>query len=50
MRGESNGKSMPMKICLVCSPGGHLTQMLRLIEMGAFEGHKTFFITHRDQS
>jgi len=33
-----------MKIALVCSPGGHLTQMLLLIE--AFEGHNIFFITH----
>src|SRR5271157_2139140 len=33
-----------MKICLVCSTGGHLTQMLRL--MDAFRGHSIFFITH----
>jgi UDP-N-acetylglucosamine:LPS N-acetylglucosamine transferase len=32
-----------MKICLVCSPGGHLTEILHLME--AFEGHQTFFIT-----
>jgi beta-1,4-N-acetylglucosaminyltransferase len=33
-----------MKVCLVCSHGGHLSEMLRLIE--AFEGHETFFITY----
>ena len=33
-----------MKICMVCSHGGHLTEMLYLIE--AFEGHDTFFITY----
>ena len=33
-----------MKIALVCSPGGHLTQMFLLIE--AFKGHDIFFITH----
>ena len=32
-----------MKICLVCSYGGHLTEILKL--MDAFEGHETFFIT-----
>lgn len=33
-----------MKICLVCSHGGHLTEILHLME--AFEGHETFFITY----
>ena len=33
-----------MKICLVCSHGGHLAEMLHLKE--AFEGHETFFITY----
>lgn len=33
-----------MKICLVCSHGGHLTEVLHLKE--AFEGHETFFITY----
>jgi beta-1,4-N-acetylglucosaminyltransferase len=33
-----------MKICLICSHGGHLTEMLQLME--AFEGHKVFFITY----
>lgn len=33
-----------MKICLVCSYGGHLSEMLQVTE--AFEGHETFFITY----
>jgi len=33
-----------MKICLVCSHGGHLTELLEIIE--AFEGHETFFVTY----
>jgi len=33
-----------MKICLACSHGGHLAEMLHLQE--AFEGHETFFITY----
>jgi beta-1,4-N-acetylglucosaminyltransferase len=33
-----------MKICLVCSHGGHLAEILQL--MDAFEGHETFFITY----
>lgn len=33
-----------MKICIVCSHGGHLTEILHLIE--AFEEHETFFITY----
>lgn len=33
-----------MKICLICSHGGHLTEILHLKE--AFEGHETFFITY----
>jgi 1,2-diacylglycerol 3-alpha-glucosyltransferase len=32
------------KICLVCSHGGHLTELLRL--MDAFDGHEYFFITY----
>lgn len=32
-----------MKICLVCANGGHLIEMLQL--MDAFEEHETFFIT-----
>ena len=33
-----------MKIALVCSHGGHLTQMLRII--GAFDGKDIFFISY----
>jgi len=33
-----------MKICLICSHGGHLTELLQLME--AFEGHETFFVTY----
>ena len=33
-----------MKIALVCSHGGHLTEMLYLME--AFKGHEVFFITY----
>jgi UDP-N-acetylglucosamine:LPS N-acetylglucosamine transferase len=39
---ESEG--IKMKIALVCSHGGHLTEMLYL--MNAFEGHDLFFITY----
>jgi beta-1,4-N-acetylglucosaminyltransferase len=34
-----------MKICLVCSHGGHLTEMLELSE--AFQGHDVFFVTYK---
>lgn len=33
-----------MKIALACSHGGHLTEILQL--MDAFEGHDIFFITY----
>jgi len=33
-----------MKICLTCSHGGHLTEILQLID--AFEGSDVFFITY----
>jgi len=33
-----------MKIALVCSSGGHLTEMLLLME--AFENHEIFFVTY----
>jgi len=33
-----------MKICLTCSHGGHLTEILQL--MDAFEGNDVFFITY----
>ncbi len=36
-----------MKICLACSPGGHLTQMERL--MPALEGQDYFFVTHKSE-
>jgi UDP-N-acetylglucosamine:LPS N-acetylglucosamine transferase len=36
-----------MKIGLVCSHGGHLTEMLTLID--AFEGHTIFFITYETE-
>ncbi|MFO7995583.1 MAG: PssD/Cps14F family polysaccharide biosynthesis glycosyltransferase [Dehalococcoidia bacterium] len=32
---------------MACSPGGHLTQMQRL--MPAFEGQDYFFVTHRSE-
>ena len=35
-----------MKIVLVCSHGGHLTEILYLME--AFEGHDIFFITYNN--
>lgn len=33
-----------MKVCLVCSHGGHLTELLQMSE--AFEGCTTFYITY----
>ena len=36
-----------MKICLVCSHGGHLTEMLELSE--AFGGHDVFYITYESE-
>jgi beta-1,4-N-acetylglucosaminyltransferase len=36
-----------MKLCLVCSHGGHLTEMLELIT--AFEGHELFFVTYQSE-
>ena len=35
-----------MKIALVCSHGGHLTEMLYLLN--AFEDHEVFFITYKN--
>lgn len=32
-----------MKLCLVCSHGGHFNEMMRLSD--AFEGHNYFFVT-----
>ena len=36
-----------MKICLVCSHGGHLLEILQLVD--AFEGHEVFFVTYRSE-
>jgi len=36
-----------LKICLACSPGGHLTETQRL--MHAFEGKEYFFVTHKSE-
>ncbi len=36
-----------MKICLVASPGGHLTQLLYLAD--ALEGSELFYITYREE-
>lgn len=36
-----------MKICLVCSHGGHLTEMLQLLD--AFKDHEVFLITHDEK-
>ncbi len=33
-----------MKIALVCTQGGHLTETLQVME--AFEGNEVFFVTH----
>jgi len=35
-----------MKLALVCSHGGHLTELMYLLD--AFEGHETFFITYNN--
>ena len=34
-----------LKICLVCSHGGHLIEMLKLTE--AFKGHRVFLVTQK---
>jgi len=36
-----------MKICLVCSQGGHLTELMEL--MDAFKGHDAFLVTHDEK-
>jgi beta-1,4-N-acetylglucosaminyltransferase len=36
------------KIGLICSPGGHFTEILQLLE--AFEGHSNFLITYREKA
>lgn len=37
-----------MKVCLVCSYGGHLAEMMRLME--AFEDHDAFLVTYDGKS
>jgi beta-1,4-N-acetylglucosaminyltransferase len=37
-----------MKVCIVCSPGGHFDEMARLL--GAFEGHQYFIVTYKSES
>jgi beta-1,4-N-acetylglucosaminyltransferase len=37
--------SAKMKLALVCSHGGHLTEMMALLP--AFEGYERFFVTYR---
>jgi len=36
---------MSLNICLVSSHGGHLTEVLQLLD--AFQGHQIFFVTYR---
>jgi beta-1,4-N-acetylglucosaminyltransferase len=36
------------KIGLICSPGGHFTEILQL--SGAFEGHPNFLITYQEKA
>jgi beta-1,4-N-acetylglucosaminyltransferase len=36
------------KIGLICSPGGHFTEILQLLE--AFEGHPSFLITYKEKA
>jgi len=36
------------KIGLICSPGGHFTEILQLSE--AFEGHPSFLVTYREKA
>ena len=33
-----------MKVCLVCSHGGHMTETMQVLD--AFEGHEVFFATY----
>ena len=41
---QSHTLKRRIKICLTCSHGGHLTEMLALAE--AFEGHDTFYFCY----
>ncbi len=36
-----------MKVCLVCSPGGHLVEMLQLLD--AFQDYSVVLITHEEK-
>ena len=36
------------KIGLICSPGGHLVEVLQLLE--AFQGHPLFFLTYNERA
>jgi beta-1,4-N-acetylglucosaminyltransferase len=36
------------KIGLICSPGGHFTEILQLLE--AFEGHPSFLVTYKEKA
>jgi beta-1,4-N-acetylglucosaminyltransferase len=36
------------KIGLICSPGGHLVEVLQLLE--AFEGYPIFFLTYKEKA
>jgi beta-1,4-N-acetylglucosaminyltransferase len=36
------------KIGIICSPGGHFTEVLQLWE--AFEGHPTFLVTYKEKA
>ena len=42
--GLQTGRLQPLKICLTCSHGGHLFEMLDLLE--AFEGHEVFYFCY----
>ena len=37
-----------MKICLVCSHGGHFVEMMRLLD--AFKEHNYFFVTYNSEA
>jgi len=43
-----NNKKIGRKIGLICSPGGHLVEILELLE--AFEGHPLFFLTYGERA
>ena len=47
MNTTGSARRRTLKLCLVCSPGGHLAEMERLLP--AFEGKDYFFVTHGSQ-